>query len=245
MVETQFDRKIKRLRIDWEGEFQSFSDLVRSSGIIFDHSCPHTSGHNGRAERKHRHIVEMGLTLLAQSAMPPNFFNNYSPETQVTLTIPHSWLNLPFVASESVAEASPQAPATSDQTSSSHFDAASHVSVMPHDISTTSVSSESVAAPSNTPDQPRASPIAPDSPLASQGPAVSTHPMITHGKSGIFKPRVFTGQSTFTFNFHEPLSVEEALQHEGWNAAMGDEISALKRNKTWILVPPSPSYNVV
>lgn len=33
-------------------------------------SCPYTSVQNGRAERKHRHIVELGLTLLAQAKMP-------------------------------------------------------------------------------------------------------------------------------------------------------------------------------
>jgi len=31
--------------------------------------CPYTSIHNGRAKRKHKHIVELGLTLLAQAKM--------------------------------------------------------------------------------------------------------------------------------------------------------------------------------
>lgn len=33
-------------------------------------SCPYTSQQNGRAERKHRHIVDFCLTLLAQAQMP-------------------------------------------------------------------------------------------------------------------------------------------------------------------------------
>lgn len=33
-------------------------------------TCPYTSQQNGRAERKHRHVVEMCLTLLAQAKMP-------------------------------------------------------------------------------------------------------------------------------------------------------------------------------
>lgn len=37
-------------------------------------SCPYTSQQNGRAERKHRHIAELGLTLLAQAKMPMSFW---------------------------------------------------------------------------------------------------------------------------------------------------------------------------
>ena len=37
-------------------------------------SYPYTSQQNGRAERKHRHIAEFGLTLLAQAKMPLHFW---------------------------------------------------------------------------------------------------------------------------------------------------------------------------
>ncbi|XP_060965620.1 uncharacterized protein LOC133034535 [Cannabis sativa] len=76
LVENQFNRKIKALRTDWGGEFQSFTDIVTQNGIVFQHSCPHTSEQNGRAERKHRHIVEMGLTLLAQASMPLKYWTD-------------------------------------------------------------------------------------------------------------------------------------------------------------------------
>uniref|UniRef100_A0A803Q9A4 Uncharacterized protein n=1 Tax=Cannabis sativa TaxID=3483 RepID=A0A803Q9A4_CANSA len=61
---------IKRLHIDYGGEYQAFSNLVVENGIVFDHSYPDTSAQNGRAKRKHRHIVEIGLNLLAQASMP-------------------------------------------------------------------------------------------------------------------------------------------------------------------------------
>lgn len=38
-------------------------------------SCPHAHQQNGSAERKHRHIVEVGLALLAQASMPLKFWD--------------------------------------------------------------------------------------------------------------------------------------------------------------------------
>jgi histone deacetylase 1/2 len=43
------------------------------NGILHRRTCPHTSQQNGTAERKHRHIVDMGLTLLAQSGLNKKF----------------------------------------------------------------------------------------------------------------------------------------------------------------------------
>lgn len=37
-------------------------------------TCPYTSKQNRRAERKHRHILETGLTLLAQASMPLKYW---------------------------------------------------------------------------------------------------------------------------------------------------------------------------
>ncbi|KAB2087948.1 hypothetical protein ES319_A04G140300v1 [Gossypium barbadense] len=37
-------------------------------------SYPHTSEQNKVAERKHRHIVETGLTILAQSNLPMGYW---------------------------------------------------------------------------------------------------------------------------------------------------------------------------
>ena len=36
MVETEFERKIKTLRTDWVGEYQSFTKLVSECGIRFE-----------------------------------------------------------------------------------------------------------------------------------------------------------------------------------------------------------------
>lgn len=43
-------------------------------GIHFQHPCPHIHSQNGRIERKHQHIVNTGLTLLAQANLPLKFW---------------------------------------------------------------------------------------------------------------------------------------------------------------------------
>lgn len=44
-------------------------------GITRQLSCPHIAQQNSIAERKHRHIVEIGLTFLAQGHLPLKFWN--------------------------------------------------------------------------------------------------------------------------------------------------------------------------
>lgn len=64
-IEQHLHKKIKTVQSDWGGEFRSFSSLLLSSEIHFRHPCPHIHHQNGRIERKHKHIVDTGLTLLA------------------------------------------------------------------------------------------------------------------------------------------------------------------------------------
>lgn len=44
-------------------------------GISHHVSCPHAHQQNGAAERKHRHIVEVGLALLSCASMPLKFWD--------------------------------------------------------------------------------------------------------------------------------------------------------------------------
>ncbi|KAG8491470.1 hypothetical protein CXB51_014668 [Gossypium anomalum] len=67
MIATQFGKTIKKFQSDWGGEFRAFSSILADQGILHHVSCPHTSEQNGVVERKHWHIVETGLTLLAQA----------------------------------------------------------------------------------------------------------------------------------------------------------------------------------
>lgn len=75
-VERLLDTKIKCVHYDWGGEYQRIHNtFFRSLGIAHRVSCPHTHQQNGSAERKHRHIVETGLALLAHAHMPIKFWD--------------------------------------------------------------------------------------------------------------------------------------------------------------------------
>jgi hypothetical protein len=58
------------------GEYQKLHPFFAQVGITHHISCPHTHHQNGAAERKHRHIVEVGLALLAHAFMPLKFWGD-------------------------------------------------------------------------------------------------------------------------------------------------------------------------
>lgn len=49
------------------------SKFLKENRINHIFTCPYTLAQNGRAERKHRQVVEVGLTLLAQAQLPMEF----------------------------------------------------------------------------------------------------------------------------------------------------------------------------
>jgi hypothetical protein len=63
------------MQTDWGGEYERLHSFFKKIWISHHVSCPHTHQQNGSAERKHRHIVEMGLSLLAQASMPLKFWD--------------------------------------------------------------------------------------------------------------------------------------------------------------------------
>lgn len=70
LAELLFNFKIKSIQSEWGGKFHSLSHLLKSKGILHWLSCPHTHHQNGAFERKHRHIVETGLALMAHVSLP-------------------------------------------------------------------------------------------------------------------------------------------------------------------------------
>lgn len=57
------------------GEFFALKQFLSNHGISYLTSPPHTPEHNGMAERKHRHIVETGLSLLTHASIPNTYWS--------------------------------------------------------------------------------------------------------------------------------------------------------------------------
>jgi len=61
---------------DGEGEFQKLKTLFANFGISHLMTPPHTPQYNGIVERRHRYIIETGLTLLHQYGLPLKFWSH-------------------------------------------------------------------------------------------------------------------------------------------------------------------------
>jgi histone deacetylase 1/2 len=75
LVERRFNKKIVAVQTHWGGEYEKLNLFFRKVGITHLVSCPHAHQQNGAAERKHCHIVEVGLSLLAHSSMPLKYWD--------------------------------------------------------------------------------------------------------------------------------------------------------------------------
>ena len=74
-VERLFNLKIKAIQSDWGGEFWKLNSFFSQCGIFHWLPCPHTHQHKGSVERKHRYIIETGLTLMAIASMPLKYWD--------------------------------------------------------------------------------------------------------------------------------------------------------------------------
>ena len=74
-VENQLNRKIKVLRSDRGGEYESpFVDLCAQHGIIHETTAPYSPQSNRVAERKNRTLKEMMNAMLISSGLPQNMW---------------------------------------------------------------------------------------------------------------------------------------------------------------------------
>jgi IS30 family transposase len=70
-----FYKKIITVQTDWGGEYEKLNSFLKNIGITHHVSCPHAHQQNGSVKHKHRHIVKVGLSLLAQTSMPLKFWD--------------------------------------------------------------------------------------------------------------------------------------------------------------------------
>jgi transposase InsO family protein len=83
LVENNFTTHIKQLQSDGGGEFNSFQfqTFLTNHGIAHRKTYRYISPQNGIAERKLRHILETGLTLLTHAHLS----NKYWPDAFLTV----------------------------------------------------------------------------------------------------------------------------------------------------------------
>lgn len=73
-VELQHGLPIKVFQFDLRGEFRPFNKYLSELGIVQSVICPHTHHQNDVIERKHKHIVDMGFTILSQASLPLTYW---------------------------------------------------------------------------------------------------------------------------------------------------------------------------
>ena len=93
-VERQFSLKIKSVQTNQGDKYRKLNTFFKSIGIHHCLTCPYTYEQNDMVERRHRHIIETGLTLLGQCKAPLKFWC-YAFETSIYLInhMPTSILN--------------------------------------------------------------------------------------------------------------------------------------------------------
>ncbi len=91
IMQNLLNHKIKILHTDCGGEYASndFHSFCITHGITHQYTCPQTSQQNNMAKRKHRHIVDIALTLISQSSLPLSFWPMHSVLLSTLLIVFH------------------------------------------------------------------------------------------------------------------------------------------------------------
>ncbi|TXG47166.1 hypothetical protein EZV62_026460 [Acer yangbiense] len=206
---------------------------AKDNTVLWHAKLGHPSSLNGVPERKHRAIVEMGLTLLAHANLPIKFWNeafstaviliNNLPTAVLRFMSPFEKMFGLFQRFDSFQYSSPantllqptsipvmqaQSPRLSPRDSQmvGELQAQSFGQSDGPSLSSTRapISSDNSLQPTNSED------------LATSdaAPVINAHPMITRGKTGSLKPRVFLSECslpTSLLSAAEPKSVKAAI----------------------------------
>jgi hypothetical protein len=64
------------VQTEWGGEYQKLHGFFSKIGISHHVSCPYAHQQNSSVERKHCHIMQVGVALLAHPSMPLKFWDD-------------------------------------------------------------------------------------------------------------------------------------------------------------------------
>ncbi|RVW97735.1 Retrovirus-related Pol polyprotein from transposon RE1 [Vitis vinifera] len=246
------------------GEFRSFKTFLQQTGIFHRFSCPYNSTQNEKVERKHRHVVETRLALLAHAFLPMEFWQYAFQTATFLINRMPRFLCLDFLTGRvyithvvfderqfPLAKTHPLSPTKDTSTdtltpaiitsflSPTFCSNGSHTSSLSSSPSM-SEASDSVSSPIVTP----ASSTLPEAIHEDQPPSPSPAPrMTTRLMRGITKKKTILDLSAVKIS--EPYTLKQALKDPNWIQAMDLEIAALHRNQTWDLVEQPSEVNLI
>ncbi|RVX06561.1 Retrovirus-related Pol polyprotein from transposon RE1 [Vitis vinifera] len=230
-VDNQFSTSIKTLRTDSGGEYLSteFQAFLASKGIIHQRSCPSTPQQNGVAERKNRHLLDVGFVCydptLHRTRISRNviFFENqhFFPVSSSTVSS-SSTVVLPSFEQQ-FSDLHPVSSRFQPGIVYTRRSRPQSLSVA-HPISDpTTLQMQSVAAPSVR----RSSRV-------SVPPNRYGFPSSSSGNS-------ISALTAALSKFDIPTCYSHAAKHDCWRQAMQEEIAALEANHTWDIEPCPPT----
>ena len=76
IIQTQFGSLIKRLCSNNGREYvnQNLSNFLKDNDVVHELTCVDLPQQNGVAERKNRHLLEVGRALLFQMSIPKSYW---------------------------------------------------------------------------------------------------------------------------------------------------------------------------
>ncbi|KAJ9566804.1 hypothetical protein OSB04_002770 [Centaurea solstitialis] len=277
-IQTSYGKILPKTSItlysDNGGEYDSLKHYLSIAGVSRLTTPPHTPEHNGYSERRHRHIVETGLSLLAHASMPQKYWSlafstavylinrlptatlNNSSSYHRLFHKPPNYLKLrsfgylcfpwlrPYMKHKLEPKSLPCVFIGYSATQSAY-----HCLHLPTNRIYTSQNQSNTPTISTPPTS--TCPLLPIPENTNPTPPHSPPPpptrtVVTRLQNNITKP-------TQKLNLHasiqdkttEPKTISQALKNPLWRDAMDAEFAALVRNQTWELVPPSSSQNVI
>ncbi|KAA0037233.1 Integrase, catalytic core [Cucumis melo var. makuwa] len=190
-----------------------------STGTLVQRSCPHTSQQNGRAERKHRHILDSVRALLLSASCPDKFWG------EVALTSVYTINRLPSSVLQNISPFERLYGTPPNYSNLKTFGCACF-SPLGNELAQ--------SAPTS---------VTSDQSSITDGSLEPT-PDTPHCRSTRVREPPIHLQDYHCFStivsFVEPTSYQEASTDPLWQKAMNDELQALEKMHTWDYVDLPP-----
>ncbi|RVW22117.1 Retrovirus-related Pol polyprotein from transposon TNT 1-94 [Vitis vinifera] len=246
MIETQYNAKVRVLRSDNGGEYQS-SDLqkyLEGHGIIHQTTCSNTPQQNGVSERKNRHLLEVVRASLIAAKTPISYWEEAITSAGYLI---NQTLDYDYHISEE--DESGQSELVNQEVgeldmSGQQFGSEDVFTEIPNQ-------SSSVEGVLNLEPDPFMKRLPHRHnrgiPKPTYEPELSTkvkYPMSNY----VSNHRLSESNKSFVnqlFTVTIPNSVQEALVDLRWKAAMNEEMKSLQKNETWELVECLPGKNPI